>query len=73
MTTHQAAPQRPLPRYIRRPEVRRMLGNISGKVLNRLITDGVIPPPRELSCRLKLFNADDVIAAVERRTRPPGP
>jgi hypothetical protein len=66
MSSHQVAAERPIPRYIRQPQVRQMLGGITPKTLKRLIDDGIIPPPFEFSRRLKLFSVDVVVAAVER-------
>jgi hypothetical protein len=60
-----------LPRYIRQPEARRILGGITERGLKNLIARGIIPPPIELTCRLKVFRLDDVVAAVEKRARPP--
>jgi hypothetical protein len=59
----------PLPRYVRQPEARRMLG-ITARGLKKLIDRGVLPEPFEVTSRLKVFRLDDVIAAIERPRRP---
>jgi hypothetical protein len=65
MSNHQEA----LPRFIKPRQVQQMLGGISRGTLRDLVNDGVLQPPVELSCRLKLYNLADVLAAVQKRTR----
>jgi hypothetical protein len=46
-----------------------MLGGIRAATLRQLVADGIIPPPIELSCRLKLYEYGAVVEAVRKRAR----
>jgi hypothetical protein len=56
-------------RYVKPAVVRAMLGGIRAATLNQLVADRVIPPPVELSCRLKLYEYGAVVEAVRKRAR----
>lgn len=59
----------PLPQYVRRADVRRMLGNMSGQRVDALVAAGVLPAPVKLGERTSLFRLDQVEAALARIQR----
>jgi hypothetical protein len=56
-------------RYVKPAVVRAMLGGIRPTTLRQLVTNGVIPAPIELSCRLQLYEYNAVVEAVRKRMR----
>lgn len=50
------------PEFIKTAAVRRMLGGISRDTLRQLVANGQIPAPIRLSPRLKLYDAQQLIA-----------
>jgi hypothetical protein len=69
MSNHDQVAAAALPRFVRSAELRKLLGGINRDTLNELIKRGVIPPPLELSCRLKLYEYGAVVEAVRSRAR----
>ena len=55
-----------LPAFIRKPQVRKMLGGMSSARVDQLVADGLLPAPIKLGERTTLFALAELEAALAR-------
>ena len=55
-----------LPRFVRKPDVRKMLGGMSSHRVDELVREGTLPAPIHLGRRTTLFDVAELEMAIAR-------